>query len=307
MKTNLKKLTLCILLATGTTLLCVENGSAATPADRIAAATKHKILNEKAQPVMAEAAEIESDTQKAIIALNKKDAKGASTLLQGVSSKLDSLLAKNPGVALIPLRIKADAYDFEVDNKTIKRAIAEADDLLGAGKLQAARRIVAPMASEIRVTTTSIPLGSFPAAIKKATALIEAGNHDQAAVDLSIVLDTLQVDTEVMPLPVLRAEELLSAAAELEHRDDLSKEQNRKDIRALTDATKDQLETAQLLGYGGKKDYKALYDGIDGIDKELFSDQSAATWQKIKDKLAGFKDRLKDLSAAAFRAGHPAK
>ena len=313
---KIKKLTICVLLVSSTTFLCVENSfakpqihppHASSIADRVTAATKHKILNEKNQPVIGEAAEIETETQKAMVALSKKDAKDAATILQGVSSKLDSLLAKNPGVALVSLRVKADAYDFEADNKTVKKAIAEADILLEAGKLQAARQIVGPMASEIRITTTSIPLGAFPGTLKKVMGLIEAGNIDQAAIDLGDLLDTLEVDTEIVPLPVLQAEELLTVAAELEHRDYLSKEQNRKDIQALTDAAKDKLELAQLLGYGDKKDYKALYDGINGINKELFSDRSAAAWQKVKDKLAEFKSRLHDLAETAERIGHPAK
>ncbi|WP_394754064.1 YfdX family protein [Crenothrix sp.] len=316
MKNTIKKLTLCVLISRASTFVWVGNSVAKTEihqalpvagSDRITAATKHKILKEKVQPIVGEAVEIESDTQKAIVALENKDSKGAITILQGVSSKLDGLLAKNPGLALVPANIEADVFDFKGNKKTVAQAIDDADSLLRHGKLQGARQIVAGLASEIRISTTSIPLGTFPAAIKQAITLIESGKIDQAVVDLDNVLDTLDVTTEIMPLPVLRAEELLTLAAELEHRDDLSKEQNRKEIRALTDAAKDKLELAQLLGYGDKKDYKVLYDGINGIDKELFSDQSAAAWQKIKDKFSEFKDRLKALGEAAIRAGHPAK
>lgn len=174
--------------------------------------------------------------------MENKDSKSVVTILQGVSSKLDAILAKNPSLALVPADVEADVFDFEGNNKTVAKAIDSADGLLRHGKLQSARQILAPMASEIRISTTSIPLGVFPTAIKEAISLIEVGKIDQAAVDLVNVLDTLEVTTEIMPLPVLRAEELLTVAAELEHRDDLSKEQNRKEIRALTDAAKDKLE-----------------------------------------------------------------
>lgn len=316
MKNTIKKLTLCVLMSTASTFVLVGNSVAKTEihqtlpvsgSDKITAATKHKILKEKVQLIVGDAVEIESETQKAIIALENKDSKGAITILQGVSSKLDGLLAKNPGLALVPANIEADVFDFKGNKKTVTQAIDDADSLLRHGKLQSARQIVAGLASEIRISTTSIPLGTFPAAIKQAITLIESGKIDQATVALDNVLDTLDITTEIMPLPVLRAEELLTLAAELEHRDDLSKEQNRKEIRALTDAAKDKLELAQLLGYGDKKDYKVLYDGINGIDKELFSDQSAAAWQKIKDKFSEFKDRLKALGEAAIRAGHPAR
>ena len=310
-----KKMVIYVLLALGATFLASNSFAktelpkthAATTIDRVAASAKHKALTEKAQSIEGEAAEIEAETQKAILALDKKDTKEATTILQGVSTKLDNLLAKNPGMALVPARVEADVYDFNGTNKQVAYAIDEAEDMLKHGKLQTARHIVAGMASEIRVTTTSIPLGTYPAAIKQIIPLIDSGKIDQAVVDLSSVLGMLVVTTEVMPLPLLRAEELLTVAAELEHRDDLSKETNRTEIQQFTDAAKNELELTQLLGYGNKDDYKSLYKEIGAIHKTLFSEQSAAAWQKVKDEFAQFKDRLKGLEEAAERIGHPAK
>ncbi|WP_411728302.1 YfdX family protein [Methyloglobulus sp.] len=310
-----KKMAIYVLLASGATFLASNSFAKtetpkthpATTIDRVSAATKHKLLKEKIPSIEGEAAEIEAETQKAIVALGGNDTKGATTILQGVSTKLDNLLAKNPGLNLVPAKVETDVYDFNGTNKQVAYAIDAAEDMLKHGKLQNARKILVGMASEIRVTTTNIPLGSYPAAIKQIIPLIDSGKIDQAVVDLSSVLGTLVVTTEVMPLPVLRAEELLTVAADLEHRDDLSKEANRNEIQKFTDAAKDKLELAQLLGYGEKDDYKTLYKEIDAIHKTLFSEQSAAVWQKVMDDLGQFKDRLKDLEDAAERIGHPAK
>lgn len=316
MNKNINKMTLCILIVSGVALLYANNNFAKAKAenthpvsniDSVSVATKHKILKEKAQPILGDATEIEAETQKAIMALGKKDTKDAVSILQGVEKKLDSLLAKNPGLALAPVNVEADVYDFEGTNKEVANAIDKAQDLLKRGKLQSARGLLADMASEIRISTTSIPLGTYPAAIKQIIPLIDKGKIDQAAVDLNSVLDTLVVTTEVIPLPVLRAEELLTVAAELEHRDDLSQDKSREEIQKFTDAAKDQLELAQLLGYGNKDDYKTLFKEIDAIHKTLFSEKSAAAWQKVKDELAQFKDRLKALEETAERIGHPSK
>jgi hypothetical protein len=309
------KMAIYILLATGATFLANNSFAKteppkphlATTIDRVTAATKHKVLKEKVQSIEGEEAEIAAETQKAIVALGNNDTKGATTILQGISTKLDNLIAKNPGLVLVPATVETDVSDFAGTNKDVGNVIDEAEDLLKHGKLQNARGVIAEMASEIRVITTSIPLGTYPAAIKQIIPLIDSGKIDQAAVDLNKVLDTLVVTIEIMPLPVLRAEELLTLAAELEHRADLSKEKSREDIRQFTDAAKDQLELAQLLGYGNKDDYKPLYKEIDAIHKTLFSEQSASTWQKVKDDLAQFKDRLKALAGAAERIGHPVK
>jgi len=279
----------------------------ATTVDRVAVATKHKVLSEKAKSVEAEAAQIEAETHKAIVALGNKDTKDATAILQAVSTKLDNLIAKNPGLEFVPTSVDIDVSDYEGTNKEVASAIDEAEDLLKQGRLQTARRIVLALTSEIRVTTTSIPLGTYPAAIKQIIPLIDSGKVDQAAVDLNSVLDTLVDTTDVMPLPLFRAEELLTVAADLEHRDDLSQDKSRGEIRKFTDAAKAQLERAQLLGYGNKDDYKILYQEIDAIHKTLFSEKSVSAWQKVKDDLGQFKDRLKALEEAVERVGHPAK
>jgi hypothetical protein len=309
------KLAAYLLLASGITFLA-NNSFAKTEApkthpgsaiDRVTATAKHKAVTEQAKSIEGEATEIEAETQKAILALDKKDTQKATSILQSVSAKLNNLAAKNPGLDLVPASVETDLYDFVGDKKSITAAIDQAEDMLKHGKLQSARQIVAGMASEIRVSTTSIPLGTYPDAIKQILPLIDAGKIDQAIADLDSVLGTLVVITEVMPLPVLRAEELLTTAADLEHRDDLSKVAIRTEIKKLTDAAKDQLDLAQLLGYGNKADYKTLYQAVDGIDKALFTEKSITAWQKFKEEMAQFKDRSKALKEAVERAGHPAK
>jgi hypothetical protein len=266
---------------------------------KVTAATKHKILNEKIPTVAEEATDIDLETQKAIVALGHKDTKGAAALLQGVSNKLDVMLKMHPDMTFITVNVDTELDDFSGSSKDISHAVDEAKDLLKQGKIQAARQLLSGLASEIRVTTTSIPLGTYPAAIKKIIPLITEGKIDQAVIELNDVFDTLEVQTEIRPLPVFRAEELLTVAAELEHKDDLSKEKNRAEIKAFTDAAQDQLKLAELLGYGGKEDYKTLYKEIDAIDGVLFSDKSDSIWKQIKDSLSG-------LKTAVNRIGHPA-
>lgn len=163
------------------------------------------------------------------------------------------------------------------------------------------------MASEIRVTTVNVPLDTFPAVIKQALSLIDAGNIDQAVAELDAGLNTFVETADILPLPVVRAEELLTVASDLEHTKDLTEKQIRDEIKSFTNTAQDQLKVAEFLGYGSKNDYKTLYQGIDGIDKVLFTEQSASKWQKIKELLAEFKDRLKALSETAQRIGHPTK
>jgi hypothetical protein len=261
-------------------------------ADKSAAVTKHKILTEKEPQIVKEVADSVSSIHQALESLDKNDMKKAFFTLQTASEKLDVALTEHPALTLAPVNIEVDASDFQGDAKTIEQAISEADDLLDDGKLQAARQILSELASEIRITTISMPLGSFPTAIKNAMALINKGEAKEAAKLLNNALNMLVETTEVIPLPFLRAEALLDEASDLEHKKDMSKEKGREEVLKLTDAAKDQLKVAELLGYGDKDDFKALYTEIDDIKETLHSEKSAAMWGKIKRKLTELKEKV---------------
>jgi len=261
-------------------------------ADKNSSAIKRKLLAEKSQEVVNEARDSISGTQQALIALEKNDTKAALSILKEVSKKLAVILDKNPALALVPADMKADIFDFEGDADTVKKEIKQADDLLDHGKLQSARQILAELASEMRITTVSIPLGTFPLAVKNAVALIDAGKANEAALVLDDVLNMLVERTEVIPLPLLRAEILLTEASELEHKEDLSKEKSRAEVLKFADAAKEKLKLAELLGYGSKDDYQSLYTAIDEIKDTIHSEKSAATWAKVKQTLTDLKNKI---------------
>lgn len=255
-------------------------------------AFKRKVLNEKNQKIDSEAKDSVSGTQQALMDLEKNDPKAALAILQDVSKKLAVVLAKNPDLALVSSDIEAEIFDYEGDANAIKKELKQADDLLDSGKLQSARQILAELASEMRITTISIPLNTFPLAIKNAVALIDAGKTNEAALVLDEVLNTLVERTEIIPLPILSAEELLTEASELEHKEDMSKEKSRAEVLKFTDAAKEKLKIAELLGYGGKDDYKLLYTAIDEIKETMHSEKSAATWAKVKQSFADLRNKI---------------
>lgn len=261
-------------------------------ADKSALATKRKIQTEKDQQIVKEAAEAVSSVHEALETLSRNDSKKAFFTLQTASEKLDALMAKQPALALVSADIEVDVSDFQGDAETVKKAISEADDLLENGKVQAARQILAELASEIRIATVSMPLSSFSTAIKNAIARVNNGETKEAASLLNEALNTLVETVEIIPLPFLRAEALLNEASDLEHKKDLSKEKSREEVLALTESAKDQLKFAELLGYGDKDDFKRLYVEIDDIKETLHSTRSAVTWKKIKQKLAELKDKV---------------
>ncbi|WP_052166377.1 YfdX family protein [Methylobacter tundripaludum] len=269
-----------------------ENASVLPDTQKNLSITKSKVLAEKRQQLVTEAAEAVSGTQKAVEALEKNDPKTALSILQTVSGKLDIILAKAPSLALIPADIETDYFNFTGDSKAIKQELKKADDLLDSGKIQDARQILSGLASELSITVTNIPIGSFPVAIKEAVALIDAGKTEEAANTLNEVLGMLVKTTETIPLPILSAEALLNEASAMENKKDLSKEKSKEEIMKLTSEATNELQRAELLGYGTSSDYKTLYASIDDIKKTLHSDKSQTTWERVKQTLSELKNKL---------------
>jgi len=144
----------------------------------------------------------------------------------------------------------------------------------------------------MRITTLSIPLATYPLAIKDAIKLIDQGNTNEAGNLLYEAFNLLVKTTEIMPLPVLKAEALIMEASELETRNDISKASSKAEILLLTDSAKDKLKLAEMLGYGVKADYKPLYDAIDEIKDVIYTEKSVFTWDKLKSLLSALKNKV---------------
>ena len=256
---------------------------------------KIRTLAEQKQQIIKEAAESVTETQEALAVIEKNNPKRALAILQDVSSKLDIVLAKYPAMTLVLADIDTEIIEFEGNADEAQKAIATADDFLDDGKVQEARQILDELISEVRVTASGIPLKTYPAAIKEAISYLSNGKSSQAANTLYVVLNSLTQTTEIVPLPVLNAEILLTEASEVEHKQDLSKEASRTEVLKLADAAGDQLKLAQLLGYGDKDDYKLLYTAINKIEGVIHSEKSAATWTAIKQHLDNLKNKLTQL------------
>ena len=136
--------------------------------------------------------------------------------LEQATGKLELILARDPGLALAPVDLEVVTYDLLANPDTVKAMIHDAENYLEDGEIQKARPFVANLASEIQFRTTSIPLATYPSAIKAVTPLIDEGKLDEAKDALQSALNTLVVSTdEVVPLPKLRAEQMLKNAEAL--------------------------------------------------------------------------------------------
>ena len=253
---------------------------------------KRAILKGKQKAVVQEAADAVKETEKALKALESDKPKEALAALEAASGKLDILLSTEPMLGLIPIDFQTQVFDIDADLKAIEKIEKQLNELIDGHQYQLARSVLDDLASEIRVTVVNLPIATYPAAIKAIAPLIDAGKIDEANDALYAVLSTLVITEEVIPLPIVRAEALLSEAFRIEHTSDLSKEESRKKIDKLIDDAGTQIKIAETLGYGDKKDYKLLYDGMDALKKTIRTEGFVTELDKMKKALSDFKNKI---------------
>jgi hypothetical protein len=269
-----------------------QSSVSAIPAEKTEEFNKQKLLAEQNQKIINEARDSVLGTQRALWALEENDSAAALTALQDVTKKLDLILTNNPGQVAVTADVEIDVIDFKGDSKAVEQKVKQASELLKHGRLQAGRMVVDELASEMDITTLNIPLKTYPDAIKNAVGRINAGKVKEASQVLEQALNTLSEQIEIIPIPLLIADDLLVKAAELEQKSDLSKEKVRDEVLKLVDAAKEKLKIAELLGYGSKDDYQPFYKVIADIKNTINTEKSAAAWAKIKQAMTELKNKI---------------
>lgn len=242
--------------------------------------------SEKRKKLLHDATEAIAQTEQALKALEDKKNGVALKALADATGKLELIVARDPSLKLAPVSTTVVTYDLLATPDTVRVALADARKALGDGAIPRARLLVEALASETQIRTTNIPLATYPAAIKAITPLIDAGKTEEAKTQLQAALSTLVITTDVIPLPKLRAENMLKDAQSLTEKKDRSKEENDR-LTADLRGAREQLQMAELLGYGQSQDYKPMYAQLDGIEKASSGGKSGTgLFDKIKKQLA---------------------
>ena len=231
----------------------------------------------------------------ALVALDKKDTKSAKANLEKALGKLDVVLASEHAPKLLPVDNVITVQEFVGTSKDAKAAVTLAGLLLADGKVQAAREILLPLKSEIDVTVVNLPLATYPDALKLAAKYINDGEVEKAKAVLATALSTFVEVTTVAPIPLLKAADLIAAAAAIASEDT-------KQAKVYLSAAQEQLKLAEALGYVSKSDvtYKALDEAIDDIKDHITS-------KEIKAKFDALKAKLKDFTSKIFSSKDEAK
>lgn len=244
-----------------------------------------KQLAERRKAMMQEAADALDETNVALNALDEGKKKEAIDALARATGKLELLVAREPTLALAPFDVSFATHDLYASPSAVRAARNEVEELLDDGKVQQARSLLSVLASEIVISVSHLPLATYPDAIKAITPLIDEGKVEEAKEALHAALNTIVVTNKVISLPVVRAEGALEQAEALIGQEELSDE-DKKMIDELVDLAREQLEIAEVLGYGARKDHQQYRDSIAELEERIHAGrETTGVFAKLRKSL----------------------
>ncbi len=276
-------------------------GSAGVMAETSANVASKAVKSAKAEAesgklkVVEEAVSAVLLTQNVLNALEKNDIQKAKSELEKAIGKLEVVLAHKSAPALLPIDSVIKVTEYMGDLKSAKETLSTVKKLLAVGKVQEARRLLDTLQSEIDIVTVSLPLVSYPQALKLSARYINEGKTNEARDILQMALDTLVKSETVIPLPLLKAQALIEAASKV------AKSDKKQALKHL-DAAKKELKIAEVLGYtsGSDTTYKMLDDTIEAVEKEIRGKNRAEKlFEELMERLGEFKEKaLKTIKSS---------
>ena len=253
----------------------------------VAHGTQDALASQK--KLIVEAIDSLSYTNKALLALNANDKKAAKENIEKALGKLEVILSAKDAPKVLPVDSAVSMVEFVGTKDDVKQTLDRVKDLLDDNKVQVARTLLNTLQSEIDITVVSLPLATYPDALKLAAKYIHDNQLEKAKSVLEVALSTFDKTTTVIPIPLLKATDLIGVSASL------SKNDKKEEALTYLQAAEDQLDTAQALGYvsHSSNTYKSLHSVIEHIRKEIKGKNEAQKlFDDLKAKLKDFKEKI---------------
>jgi hypothetical protein len=231
--------------------------------------------------------------KKVLVDLEKNDLKLASKDIEKALGKIELLLATGKTPKMVSVDGSIVVKEYVGRSEDVKKSVKSVKKLLDDGKVQEARVLLNTLQSQMDITVVNLPLESYPDALKLAAKYIDQNKPEQAKEIMSVALSTFYNVTQIVPLPLVKATDLIAYVA-LHSKDD---EKLRAD--ELLEEAEDQLKVAELLGYVSKGEvtYKKLYSKIKDIRKEIKGEnKTKKLFDMLLEDIKEFKSKIFSFS-----------
>jgi hypothetical protein len=205
-----------------------------------------------------------NETIKALQFIKANETTKAQDALKKADKDFVTAFKKEPKLNLIPVTDNAEIISFNGSAALIQHIKDAAVKLLEDNNTQLAIDMLVPLQDEMIIKTQYVPAYLYPKAVKEALKELKSGKKDAAFSTIITALDASQLNTVIIPIPLISAQDMVLEASKLEKKD------KTKALKLLSMA-QDELQKAVLLGYTHEyeKSYKDIQKQIEGLKKEI--------------------------------------
>lgn len=214
------------------------------------------------------------ETQNALKFLEENDKNNAIQALEKAVGKLELLLSREPSLEFAPVYVSVVVNDIYATPEMIDNLILQAKYAINSDNIQRARFLICQLRSEVDIRVTSVPLATFPTAIKSIVKMIDQNQLEQAKIYLRTALNTLVITEHVLPLPYLKSLEILKRIYALGEKPYTEKQS--QEISALLKVVKNEIKMAEALRYGTKSKHRPLYTLLRKMNKKITKKENIA-------------------------------
>jgi hypothetical protein len=250
---------------------------------------RNNAQNEASKSLDQDAIAAITDTTKALQDIAANKTKDSLADIELATGKINILLARNPSTALVPVASEIDIIDTAPHDETqLKHLIAAAILAVESKDLPTGRLLLRGLMSEIRVSTTNLPLASYPEALTDAAKDLDQGNINGASDTLLTALNTLVVVQQAIPLPIILAR---TAVAQAEQKSKTDK----ATAQILLEAARNELNRGKELGYNPDgAEYASLDNEISSLEKQVKAgSDTTSLFARLRAELTDFLHRHK--------------
>jgi hypothetical protein len=286
-KTLLSTLVASLLL---TSFTVADSNTTLTSKEVSTKATKNatKKANDNKVELIKEALSSIDLSTKALKELNENKVDDAKKSIELALGKLESILAAKDTPKLLPIENRMVIKNFIGSANDVTAALKIVEELMDKGKIQEAGELLYSLQSEIDMTVISLPLATYPDALKLASKYIIEKNPEKAKEILTLALSTFSEVEQIIPIPLINTVDLVAIAS------DIAKENKEQALKHLALAN-DELNKAEKLGYVSKSTttYKQLHELIENVEKEVKGPNKAEKlFKELGEKLKEFKEKI---------------
>jgi ribosomal protein S20 len=224
----------------------------------------------------------------ALSKLNENKTEEAKKDIELALGKLESILAAKDTPKFLPIEQRVVVKNFLGSSKDVEKTLKSVQELLNDGKVQEAGELLSSLQSEIDVTVVSLPLITYPDALKLASKYIIENQPQKAKDVLKVALSTFSEVQEIIPIPLVNTLKLVEVASSTAKKD-------KKQALSYLSSANDELNKAQKLGYISKSTttYQELHELIEGVEKEVKGPNKAEKlFLELGNKLKEFKEKI---------------